>query len=117
MLKNIVKFGAVLFSCAFLSSYSLAAANQNTGDITIKRMINWGNTGQNALEIITDQGQVTNPAGCTNTSRYILPPDYAEIGRAMILSARVAEKPIQFVIWGGGCFGTQNYPQIVNVTF
>ncbi|GAB2191834.1 hypothetical protein MAH1_34420 [Sessilibacter sp. MAH1] len=117
MLKNIVKFGAVLFSCVFLSSYSLAAANQNTGNVKITRMINVGNTGQNVLEIITDQSQVTNPAGCANPNRYVLPADFSEIGRAMILGARVAEKEIQFVIWGGGCFGSQNYPQIVHVIF
>ena len=97
----------------FLSPSLVQAANVGTGSVKITKMENW--VGASGLYIKTDQSQLTNPAGCSSTDKYHLATTASDISQSMILSAYIAGKLLNFVIFGGGC--SDNRPQIVAVSF
>ena len=101
----------VIFQLGF--NVSIAnAQNQQTNNVTIDRMINFGSGGGEALFIITQEA-IVNPNRCTRDTRYVLTAATSDISRSMLLAAKVNNTPVKLVISGSNC--SSDYPAIVAV--
>ncbi|WP_444895177.1 hypothetical protein [Microbulbifer sp. SSSA005] len=87
-------------------------ALSDTGNISITKLASW-NSG--TIFVNTNEQKTTNPAGCSITDKYILSSSTPEMTKSMLLSAYIADEPINLVIYGDGC--DQDRPLIVAVNF
>ena len=88
------------------------AQNQQTSNVTIDRMVNFGSAGGEALFIITEE-EIVNPGLCTRNTRYFLTDASSDISRSMLLAAKVNNTPVKLTISGASC--PSDYPAIVAV--
>lgn len=75
---------------------------------------NWSGGGNEDLWIKLDQ-PTKNPAGCANSSFYILEQSSSDLSRSIVLGAKLNNERLGLVIYGGGCTAT-GYPVVVNVS-
>ena len=66
------------------------------------------------LYVYMNNSNLVNPAGCSNSSRYVLPSNHDVYERlySLILSAHVSKTEIRFNISGSSCAGSS--PAILN---
>ena len=66
------------------------------------------------LYVYMDNSNLVNPAGCSNSGRYVLPSSHDVFERlySLILSAHVSKTEIRFQINGSACAGSS--PEILN---
>ena len=88
------------------------AQNQQTSNVTIDRMVNFGSAGGEALFIITQEA-IVNPYQCSRDTRYVLTDVSSDISRSMLLAAKVNNTPVKLTISGASC--SSDFPAIVAV--
>lgn len=106
--KNCISALAILL----FATFPVFAANETSGKTKVTRIENW--VAEDGLFIKTEQPQLTNPANCLITDKYVLAATATNVSRSILLTAYAAKLSLSMVIYGGGCIGDR--PMVVAVT-
>ncbi|GLS26651.1 hypothetical protein [Marinibactrum halimedae] len=98
--------------CLLIFTGNTFANNVSTAQVKIVSLTNW--VSGKTLLVKTDETSPLNPANCSFGHRYHLAEKTSDISRSLLLSAFMANRPVQLTIYGQGC--SSDRPQIVAVS-